>query len=866
LTPQFPRLFVWHVARYARRHKLLAALNVFSVALGVAVYLAIQIANHSANESFAASVDLVAGKANLEVRSPGGGFDEALYPKLAHAPGVRAATPLVEGYLTLPDYPGEYLQVLGLDLFTNPPFSTFTIADQRQNRIDIEHWLSDPGALALSEEFARLYHLRVGDPLKVQINGRNRTLTVRFLISLKDSPAGANSRVAALDIGWAQELFQKRGQLSSIQLLLDDPARADATAAELKKLVPADVNVAAPSQRSNQVQRMVASFQLNLSALSLVSLLVGMFLIYNTISASVVRRRVEIGILRAVGATRLEIHCLFLGEALLFGLLGVALGLAGGVALATVLVGKVAQTISSLYLLVSIQRFYLTPLIVGSGIFFGLGSVLAAAWFPAREGARIDPVRALNLGAVRDEAVRTAPRWFWLGMLALLLAVACSALALTAGPKWLGFASAFFVLLGFALLAPLVTRFAAAGVENALRIREDRATSRALDFPAAVWLRLASQNLVRSAHRNAATVAALMAAIAMTVGISVMIFAFRRTVETWIDQAIVADVFITPAANETLGNGAFMPPEAVAALEHHPDVAAIDTFREVGVTIRGERISMGAVRGQNRNRLNFLGGNNAEKQARFYAPDTVLVTESFARRFHVKDGDKLPIPTPGGIVDFTIGGVYYDYTRDQGVILMARENFDRYWRDPRVQSVALYLKDPAKIDAVAGEFRARFNQGGEFLIYSNRSLRERIFEIFAQTFSVTYVLRVIAVIVAMVGIFLTLTTLVSERERDIGVLRAIGASRGQIQAAMLAESGMIGLLAGLLGVAAGLSLSLVLTFVINKAFFGWTIQLSFPWLSILMTPLWIVLASLAAGWLPALRAARVPIAAAVRSE
>ena len=599
---------------------------------------------------------------------------------------------------------------------------------------------------------------------------------------------------------------------------------------------------------------MVSSFELNLSALSLVSLLVGMFLIYNTVAASVVRRRVEVGILRAMGVTRAEIHCLFMGEALLLGTLGVTLGIFGGVALAGVLVGRVAQTISSLYLLVSIQRLYLTPLLVGSAVFFGLGSVLIAAWAPAREGARLDPVRALTLGETRERAARAAAPLFAIGLAMLLVAALCSWLALATGPKWMGFVSAFFVLLGFALLAPRLTRSAAAGVEGLLRAASP------------IWLRLGAQNLARSGHRNAVTVAALMAAVAMTVGISVMVHAFRTTVAAWIDQAIVADLFITPAANETLGNGAFVPAAMVEALAKRPEVDEMDTFREVGVTIRGERISLAAVLGHNRNRLTFVGGDDATKQARFYQPETVLVTEAFARRFHVKDGDRLPIPTPIGVATFTIGGVYYDYTRDQGVILMNRPTFDRHWNDPRVQSVALYLKPGADVDATASELRRQYNPGGEFLIYSNRSIRQRIFEIFEQTFSVTYVLRAIAVAVAIVGIFLTLTTLVAERERDIGVLRAIGASRGQVQAAFLAESGLIGLLASALGIVAGMALSLVLTFVINKAFFGWTIRLSFPWATILTTPLWIVLASFVAGWLPAVRAGRVPIAAAVRAE
>jgi putative ABC transport system permease protein len=874
LTTQFPRLFYRHVVRHARQHRLLAALNIFSVGLGVSVYLAIQIANHSANRSFAASIDLVAGKANLEVQSPGGGFAETLLPKLAAAPGVRAATPLVEGYATLPHYPGEYLQILGVDLFTNQPFATFAIGAQQVASLDFGQWLADPHAVALSDEFARDHGLKIGDPLALQINGREHGLTVRYLIRQADTAAGrGNSRIAAMDIGWAQELMGKVGRLSSIQLLVDQPGDALQVAAQLAKLAPPDVIIAPPGQRSQQVERMLAGFELNLWALSLISLLVGMFLIYNTVAASVVRRRVETGILRALGATRIEVQALFLGEALIFGIIGVLLGILGGTLLARYLLGReIARVISTLYLLVSVDRFYLTPLLVGSAFFFGLGSVVAAAWLPALEGARADPISALGLGlgATADQSAHRSGRWLAAGLGALLLAGGCSGLALTTGPAWLGFASAFFVLLGFAFAAPALTLGGAALVQGSLRgayraISGNGRGGAALAALLAV-VRLATQNLSRSLHRNAIIIAALMAAIAMTVGISVMIFAFRQTVEIWIDRAIVADIFMTPSANETLGNGALFPPEVLAAIRREPGIRAVDTVREIGVNIRGDRVSLAVVDGEDRNRLTFVGGGAAAKLAAFHEPDHVLVSEPFAHRYHVHSGDALPIPTPGGVVVFRVAGVYYDYSRDAGIIAINRANFIGHWHDDRVMSAAIYLRDPTQLATVAARLRARFNTHGEFLIFSNQAIRERVFEIFAQTFRITSVLRGIAVIVAVIGIFLTLTTLVTERAREIGVLRAIGASRAQLQGVVLVESGLIGALASVLGVAAGLVLSVVLTYVVNKAFFGWTIQFAVPWGSVLLTPLWIVAAALAAGWLPAIRAGRVPIAAAVRSE
>ena len=151
MTRHWPAVLLRQVLRHSRRHKLLAALNILSVALGVCVFLAIMIANHSANRSFRAGVELLAGKANLEVRGP---LDEALFPALAEIPGVSAATPVVQGILTLPDHPGEYLRLLGVDPFTNPPFETFRMVWPDGAPVDVEAWLRERDAIALTREFA----------------------------------------------------------------------------------------------------------------------------------------------------------------------------------------------------------------------------------------------------------------------------------------------------------------------------------------------------------------------------------------------------------------------------------------------------------------------------------------------------------------------------------------------------------------------------------------------------------------------------------------------------------------------------------------------------------------------------------------
>jgi putative ABC transport system permease protein len=842
-------LFKWHVIRHARRHWLLAALNMIAVGLGVAVFVAIQIANGSAARSFEAGVDIVAGKAQLEVR---GNLDDATFPAIQRTPGVRAATPVIEQLATLPDYPGEYLRVLGVDVFTNSPFRTFEIGGSSTS-FNLDRWLSTPNGIAISDEFAKAHSLKPGDPIRLTIDGKPRPFTILFLIPMQNAVAGASGvPIAAMDIGWAQEAFGMRGRLSSVQLLLDDPRQGDALRQRLLPLVPPDAGIAGPRQRSQQIEQMLAAFQLNLTAMSMVSLLVGTFLIYNTIFASAARRRVEVGILRSLGVTRAEVRALFLSEALIFGVLGVVCGIAGGVALAYGLTGSVARTVSSLYVLISIGTPAWSALPFASGAALGTGSVLLGAWIPADDAAKADPVAALDHGArmARFQPGHIA-RWSLPGLGLLAAAWLCSAAALRGAGPWLSFVACLFVMVGFSFFAP--------GVSAIL--------GRVARLARQTMFRLAAENLTRTIHRSGITVAALACAVAMMIGVSVMIHSFRQSVDAWIGRGIVADLYIGPAANEVIGPRTFIPPDLAPELKRDPAVLAVDTYREFAAqTEAGEQVELAVVTGANRRNLRFVGGGEAEKMRQFSSgSDVVIVTESFAHRHGTRGGDILKIRTPSGIAPFRVAGIYYDYTSDRGVIMISRPLFDRWWHDPESNSVAIYLKPGADAPAVAARLRTRWGGQG-LIVYTNGALRNRILAVFDQTFAVTGVLKVIAVLVAIVGIFLALTALVIEREREIGILRAVGASRRQVRGMVVSEAALLGIVASALGIAAGMALAMVLTWVVNKAFFGWTIELQWPWLMIAATPIWIIIVAMLAALGPAWQAGRVEIAGTLREE
>jgi putative ABC transport system permease protein len=833
--------FVWqHIVRYALRHRFLALINVLSVALGVAVYLAIQITNYSAEQSFAAGVDLVAGRAHLEAR---GEIDDALFPRLQTIEGVTAATPLVEGVIILPDFTGEYLHLVGIDPLTNSEFRNFTSVE----RDGQDRWFSDSHAITISKSFADNHALKIGDSIKVEAGEGTIVLTVAFLADTEN----ADSHFAFMDIGWAQELLGKAGTLSAILFRVQDPKNPEAVASRIAGVVPANVVVEPPSDRSTQVAKMLAGFHLNLTALSLVSLLVGVFLVYNTISASVVRRRDEIGILRSIGVSSAQVRWLFLGEALLYGLIGSLLGIAGGLLVARSLLRAVATTISNLYVLTSIEHTYLPWGQVMLVFLLGLAATLLGAWEPAQSAVGVSPLQALNLGFLIERSERPSPVWIGWSAAAALVALVSAIGALRVGIRDAAFLCALSTLVTFCLLAPFVTYWFGRSISELFRGTH--------------VIHLAAQNLVRSLFRNAVTIAALGSAAAMLVSVSIMIFSFRSTIDRWINRRLVADLFITSAQNEIAGFQNFVSPDLIAFLRHLQSIDALDSYRDYEVELNGSPVALGVVQGAGRNRPQFVGDSDAEKLRRWHEADTVIASEPLAQRFNLQTGQSLQLTTPAGPKSFTVVGIFYDYTRDSGLLLMRQSSFEKYWHDPRVHSIGVYLKNGTTPQQVIEQIRNGYPKSDAYAIHSNRELRASVDRIFDQTFAVTYLLRGIALVVAVVGITLNLTVLVKERERELAILRAVGTSIWQIVGLVLVEAFLLAALSVGIGIVAGCALAFVLTEVINKTFFGWTIPLQIPWEQLGSIPLVLLPIALLAGLAPAIQAGRTAIVEAIRA-
>lgn len=842
-TPRFPALFWRQSLRPAIKKPGLSLLTIGGIGLGVAVFLAVQVANRAALESFRASVELAAGRAHLEAR---GEFADDLFPALRAVEGVRAAAPLVEGIAPLSSPPGEYLRILGVDPLAAPELFAFRLQGADGQSLDLRRWMAEPGVLAVNPVQMRRM-AEWGEVEAVTATGRHSLKPVFEMVS-EEALAQAEPRLAAMDIGWAQILLGKTGRLTGAQFLLHDEAEAEKVAEKLRALLPPDVTVAPPARRNAELQTMLGAFQLNLTAMSLVSVIVGMFLVYNSVSAAVVRRQPQIAILRACGASRGEVRTLFLGEALIEGAAGSALGVLAAPWLAAGLAQPIGQTVASLYDLASLDHVALSPAQAILGLGVGVGAALLAAWFPATEAANVEPATILHSGAPNRVFAPNRFRVAAGAALALMLAALTGWLALKTGPKIFGFLSAGFVIAAFTLLVPVFA-----------------STSASCGRFLGILGRLAADHLDRSLHRNGITIAAMSAAVAMAVAVGVMIHSFRASVLRWTDRTLSADAYLAPAANEIGGLHSLLPAEAGEWARAHPSVQSVAAFREFTIRWKGEPVSLGVLDGAARGSLEILPGAMPNALEAFGEGRAALVSESFVSRFGGKP-DTIALPLPGGIVHLPVGGVFRDFTRDRGTIFVQRAAVRHVLPDASAHSLAITFHNPRDLEAFARDFQSRFAGRGEFAIYDNAGLRKRILEIFDQTFAVTAALRAIAIFVAAIGIVFSLTILAGERAREIGVLRALGASQGQVLGVFLGEAGLVGLASALCGLAGGAVLALVLTWVINKAFFGWSIALSYPLGQMVWTVPALILVSALSGLLPALMAARTPPAAAVRFE
>jgi putative ABC transport system permease protein len=846
--------------RRARRHPLQYLLFIVGVAIGVAMMVSIDLANGSARRAFALSTDAITGKATHRVVGGPTGLDESIYRDIRVIAGFSPAAPVVEGYVGVPALSGQPLRLVGIDPFAEPPFRAyFAPGGANGGTLDataLTTFLTEPNSLILSADAAAEAGVALGDTLTVNVAGRQIAARVVGLLRPADDVSRrALGGILFTDIASAQEMLDRRGRLSHIDLIAAD----EAALAPVAALLPPDASIETAAARQNAVQQMTAAFEFNLSALSLLALVVGMFLIYNTVTFSVIQRRPLFAVLRMLGATGGQLFALILGEAVLLALLGSVLGLGLGVLLGRGVVGLITQTINDFWFAVNVQGVSVPVASLLRGLAVGVGAALLAALVPAIEAARTAPQSTLRRSTLESRVRRLLP-WLVVAWAALTLA-GVALLWLRGGGLLTAFAGLFAVLIAAALLAPPLTAATMALVAPL--------TGRLLGALG----RLAPRDITRSLSRTSIAVAALMTAVSVIVGVSIMVGSFRGTVIEWLDQTLQADIYVSPpnvTANRVIGA---LAADAVETARAWPGVERAVASHTVQISLPqyDRLVQLVAVDGDVSN------GNRPYAWIRpdlgddpwpvMGAGEGVIISEALALKENLPTPPPpITLPTAGGPRDFPVLAVFYDYSSDQGSIFISDATYRALWDDDRVSAVGLFVAPGQPVDEVAAALAAEFAGRPDVLVQSNEALRRGSLEIFDRTFAITSALRLLAVIVAFIGVLSALLSLQLERARELGTLRATGMTRRQLWGLTLLETGLMGATAGLMALPVGYMLAWILVYVINVRSFGWTLAMDLRPEYFAQALLVAVGAALLAGVYPSIRVGNMEIASAIREE
>ncbi len=580
-------LLVRSSLRYLLRRPWQFGLAVVGVALGVAVVVSIGLANASASRAFTLSTEAITGRATHQVVGGPRGLPDDAFRRLTIEAGIERAAPVVEDWVAFPlksalaspvnpatgRRPSRAFHLLGVDPFSEGPFRSYlgpAGGAPRDGSAAVEAGLgallTRPGTVVMAAGTAAELGLHPGDTFTVRAAGVLRRLELAGTLAPRDADARrAVSDLLLTDIASAQETLGRVGRLDRIDLLLAPGAAGKRELAQAAAVLPAGAQILPAAGRTRTTEEMTRAFRLNLTALSLLALVCGVFLIYNTMTFSVVQRRTWIGTLRALGVSRREIFALVLGEAAVVAVLGTATGLGAGVLLGRGLVRLVTQTISDLYLVVSVRELAVSPSILLLGALLGIGATLLAALVPALEATQAPPRAALLRSTLEGRLRRSLPRATALGF--ALLALGGILLALPGGLA-LSFGGLFAVILGFALLTPVATVL----LMGLLR--------RPLGTLLGVLGRMAAGGVVASLSRTAVAIAALVIAVSVTVGIGVMIDSFRQTtVVRWLAMTLQSDVYVAVPSRAGGFAGVDLDPEVARQAMALPGVAGGHTIR-----------------------------------------------------------------------------------------------------------------------------------------------------------------------------------------------------------------------------------------------------------------------------------------------
>ncbi|MFK5986962.1 MAG: ABC transporter permease [Pseudomonadota bacterium] len=864
--------------RYYLKHPLHLLFSILGVALGVALVVGIDLASHSAREAFNLSSQSITGKATHRIVSSKNLLAESLYIKLRNKLGLRKVAPLIKQSIQVQitnNTPQLRAQLIGID-----PFSEAEIRNWQQQALmpslpanNLNALLTKKNSILVEHSFLAQYNLQVGDKISliVEKNGSQQDLPL-FIIGSYKAPEVYRSQLKnwlISDISTAQELLNLKGYISQIDLLIA-PSQVS-TINKIKQLLPETIQLVEADKYTKATAQLSQSFELNLTALSLLGLLVAMFLIYNTMMFSIVQRRDLLARMRVLGVCRKELFQLVLLEAFFIAILSTLIGIASGFALAQILLYFVSRTINDLYYVSQVTEVYWSYISLLKALSLGIGATLLSALIPALEAAYTRPVMALQRSELETK-INLWSRWLLLpGGFGCLLVYWLLKIPFSdhSNAILMGFSSIFLLLAAFICLLPFISRYLLMLLAILMKFL--------FNLPG----KMAVNNISRSFSRSIVAIAALTISVSSALGIGIMVDSFRFTVDDWLLAYLKADYYISSFNNSSVSrpNNLLDPLDKsfVSALSQMPGVNSISSNQEVRFFIDGKyhNLTVLDIPANSFSAFHFKQGNAATAQQAWFEQDAIIISEPYAYHHGISMGDNIYLPikiTAQGEYKqaFKVVGIYYHYGSEQGLINMSRATYKRHWKQQKLNAMGLYLSSEILQNK---HKKLQFEQQLEALIknkslqyISKQQLRNSSMIIFDRTFKITNVLKLLVVLVSFVGIITALMAIELERSREFAILRATGLTGRQLSTMVYIETLTMGIVAAILAIPIGIVLAYLLIDVINYRSFGWSMQFILPWKEFVLAVGLAIFASFLAAIYPAWSLSKTSPALALRGD
>lgn len=843
-----------------REHPMRTTLTVLGIAFGVVSVTAVLLVNRSVVAAAASTTDDLAGKADLQVTAGSAGFEDDTIDAVVAVKDVYKAAPVLEQTAIIPGADSERVLVLGVDLIGSDDryFRGYGDAELAEVNKDPIAFVDSPTHLLLSRSLGERLHKRVHDTIELATPAGPQAFEIYGFMNDTGVARAFGGSVAMMHYQSMQAAFERGTKVDRIDVAVTPGTPVDAVAGALRaKLGPA-FHVAPAQEKTSRIASMLGSLQAGLVCGGLLAAQIGLFLIYNTMLISIVQRKREIGIMRALGLTAGQVVRLLTLEGALLGVVASTLGVGMGIALASLMLRTMSRTVNEMYVGVAATKVQVDAGLVAGCLVFGVVTTLGAAFLAARSALRIRPVESLRTSGLVGVGAPTRSFTGRDGFGIALVAVAVLMLQLppSHGRPVAAWTSLVALLAGGAALVPRLLQ----GVNLAVR--------RVLGGALGVEATMANENLPRDLARASVTTGALMVAVGMATGFAVLVGSFSSSITDWIDHNISADLFVS-STTPGLINSVAMTSALGARLAAVPQVESVERVRIANDVFRGHPVKLIAYDVDQASRYvheDVVEGDYPSIVRDLEHGDNATVSENFSRRFSVHRGDTIELAGNGSMVSLQVVGVLVDYTSDLGSIMVDRATYLRGWGDDLVDSYKIRVVRGGDILAVRRAINASLGGRFDLIVLTCSEWRAQVTGLLERVFSIMRALEGVALAIAALGVLNALSANVLDRVREIGVLRAIGLQRRQVRKMIVLEALLIGIAGVLAGTLLGIELGHMLLAGVNASLTGWTLPFAPAWARLAELAVLVVAVSTTAGWYPARQAAALEVTNALAYE